>query len=86
MPRIAEFYGIIICMYYDDHLPPHFHALYGNDDAAVAIVTLQLIKGQLPGRAAGLVREWASAHASELLANWERARNHKPLEMIPPLE
>jgi len=27
-PRISEFYGIVIEMYYGDHPPPHFHARY----------------------------------------------------------
>ena len=26
MPTIAQFYGIIIQMYFNDHNPPHFHA------------------------------------------------------------
>jgi hypothetical protein len=33
MPRISEFYGLIIYMYYNDHLPPHFHAEYGEFEA-----------------------------------------------------
>jgi hypothetical protein len=37
MLRISSFYGIIIAMYYDDHLPPHFHARYGEFDAQVLI-------------------------------------------------
>lgn len=31
MPEISRFYGIVITINYDDHLPPHFHARYGND-------------------------------------------------------
>jgi hypothetical protein len=30
VPRIREFYGIVIEMYYGDHPPPHFHARYGR--------------------------------------------------------
>lgn len=26
MPAISMFYGILIYMYYQDHVPPHFHA------------------------------------------------------------
>ena len=29
MPRVSEFYGIVIAMSYNDHEPPHFHAIYG---------------------------------------------------------
>lgn len=30
MPEICLFRGIRITMYYSDHNPPHFHAMYGN--------------------------------------------------------
>jgi hypothetical protein len=30
MPELSRFYGIVIQMYYDDHAPPHFHALYAG--------------------------------------------------------
>jgi hypothetical protein len=33
MPTISEFFGIVIRMYWDDHPPPHFHALYGEHEA-----------------------------------------------------
>ncbi len=29
MPTISIFYGIFIRMYYDEHRPPHFHAITG---------------------------------------------------------
>jgi len=28
MPTISAFYGILIQMFWGDHAPPHFHALY----------------------------------------------------------
>jgi len=27
MPTISVFYGIVIQMFWNDHAPPHFHAL-----------------------------------------------------------
>lgn len=30
MPRISEFFGIFIYFYFEDHNPPHFHAIYGE--------------------------------------------------------
>lgn len=44
MPRISIFFGIVIYMYYDDHLPPHFHALYGGSEAVFDLEG-NLIKG-----------------------------------------
>ena len=30
MPTISMFYGILIQMFWQDHAPPHFRALYGE--------------------------------------------------------
>jgi hypothetical protein len=40
MPRISEFFGIVIAMYYNDHAPPHFHAKYAEHEATFSIDTL----------------------------------------------
>ena len=37
MPRISEFYGIVVFMLYADHNPPHFHARYGGCKHTVEI-------------------------------------------------
>ena len=86
MPRISEFYGILIYMYYSDHGPPHFHAMYGGFEAEVSIEKAQTLRGRLPSRASSLVREWARLYRSELMENWERACSHLPPRRIPPLE
>ena len=59
MPEICRFFGIAIAMYYNDHLPPHFHAEYGEFEAVYAIESLELLRGSLPRRAHGMVVEWA---------------------------
>ena len=61
MPTIAYFYGIAIRMYFRDHEPPHFHAIYGADEAFVSIATGEILQGHLPKNAAKLVKEWALA-------------------------
>lgn len=85
MPEVSRFFGIVIGMYYDEHNPPHFHARYGKESAAVEIRTLRVLEGKLPSRALGLVIEWASQHQDELMANWEAARNDQPPAKIAPL-
>ena len=55
MPTISQFYGIIIRMFFEEHAPPHFHAQYGEHKAAINILTLEIIEGQLPRRASNLV-------------------------------
>jgi hypothetical protein len=37
MPTICRFYGILIQMYFGDHAPPHFHALYAEFEALIDI-------------------------------------------------
>ena len=66
MPLISTFYGILIQMFWRDHAPPHFHALYAEFEAQIDIRTLEVIEGYLPKRALALVLEWASDHRSEL--------------------
>ena len=40
MPEICRFYGIVIRMYFDDHPPPHSHAVYGDDEAVAGIESI----------------------------------------------
>lgn len=30
MPTISQFFGIVIQMFWREHAPPHFQALYGD--------------------------------------------------------
>ena len=86
MPTVSFFYGIFIRMYLRDHPPPHFHAIYQQHEANVAIQSGEAIEGFLPHVAARLVREWTLAHRKELLDNWNRARQGEPLERIAGLD
>ena len=86
MPRISEFYGIAIYVYWRDHAPPHFHAIDGGDDAAIDIASGNVLEGQLPRRAAKMVQLWCDAHRDELLDNWARAQRGEPLMPIAPLD
>ena len=62
MPTISVFYGIVIQMFWNDHAPPHFHALYGEFEAIINIQTMDVMRGSLPKRALSMVLEWAEAH------------------------
>ena len=65
-----------------EHNPPHIHAIYGDDVAAMAISDGTVLEGYLPSKALELVREWISINKNELLNIWE-TQNFKHL---PPLE
>ena len=85
MPEISRFLGIVIRMYFREHAPAHFHAEYGDYEMTVDVET-GVMTGKFPRRALNAVMEWYLLHKDELMANWEAARNRKPLSKIEPLE
>jgi hypothetical protein len=71
-------------MYFGDHLPPHFHALYAEFEALIDIRTLEVIGGILPARAMALVLEWAQQHRDELRKDWQLCvQNQLPAKILP---
>ncbi len=85
MPRLSEFYGIVVYMYWKDHNPPHFHAIYAGDEALVIIADGTVLAGSLPRTAARLVREWAQLRREDLMASWARAQMPDSLLPVEPL-
>jgi hypothetical protein len=85
MPTISAFYGIVIRMFFNDHPPAHFHALYGEFQATIEIEELRILEGELPSRALDLVLVWARLHKTELLESWQRCRDHEHPPKIEPL-
>ena len=82
MPEIARFYGITIKVFFGDHPPPHFHAVYGEYNALIDIESLATIEGDLPKRAQKLVLEWASLYQQDLMQIWKAQEFRK----LPPLK
>ena len=85
MPELSRFLGIVIAMYFRDHPPPHFHAIYGDYEAVVEIRT-GAVTGRLPKRALAHVQDWRVLHEAELLFAWDLAQARQPLLRIEPLE
>lgn len=82
MPVITRFYGILIKMYFNDHLPPHFHAIYNEYNGIFDLKTLDLLEGDLPNKAIKLIKEWAQNYQTELERMWET----KEFIKLPGLE
>jgi hypothetical protein len=85
MPELSRFLGITIAMYFNDHNPPHFHALYNEYDAEIEINNLSVLEGKLPPRVLGLVMEWAELHKEELMNDWNLLKKSKKYNKIQPL-
>lgn len=86
MPTISMFYGILIQMFWGDHAPAHFHALYAEHEVLIDIKTLAVIEGSMPRRALALVLEWASEHRTELLEDWKLCAQNQAPKKISPLQ
>ncbi|MGI9296404.1 MAG: DUF4160 domain-containing protein [Gammaproteobacteria bacterium] len=86
MPEISRFYGITVYIYFNDHAPPHFHAVYGGQEAVFGIEDAAILNGRLPARAEKLIKEWAALRKTELRAAWNCAGQLRAPGKIRPLE
>jgi hypothetical protein len=46
MPELSRFFGIVVRMFYSDHEPAHFHAIYGEYEALIEVETLSVFRGR----------------------------------------
>ncbi|MBU9747219.1 DUF4160 domain-containing protein [Lachnospiraceae bacterium ASD3451] len=83
MPEITRFYGIVIKIFFrGEHNPPHIHALYGEHNGLFEISSMEMIEGDLPGKAVKLVQEWGRQYQNDLQLMWD----NKQIKKLPPLE
>jgi hypothetical protein len=82
--EISRFFGVIVRMLANDHVPLHFDAVYGDYEMSVTIRD-GIVTGQFPGRALRMVLEWRELHEAELMENWELLRRGEPARAIAPL-
>lgn len=73
-------------MYDRDHLPPHFHAEYGDHEVLIEIATNVVLDGGFPRSQLRRVLDWAALHRDDLISNWDLARALEPLRPIEPLD
>jgi hypothetical protein len=86
MPTISVFFGLVIQMFWREHAPPHFHAIYAEHEAEIDIRTLEVLRGHLPRRALALVLEWAAEHRTELMEDWDLCQAKQLPKKIAPLQ
>lgn len=72
-------------MNYNDHLPPHFHARYQDQEITMEIET-GLVQGRMARRELRMVLEWSEKYQEQLLNDWDLARARRQLQRIPPLD
>lgn len=72
-------------MYYEDHIPPHFHAEYNGNKVLIDIENATVLKGIFPFKQLKLVLAWCEIHKEELLKNWKLAQEYEKVNKIEPL-
>lgn len=69
--------------HYNEHPPPHFHAIQGDDEALICISDLSIYAGGLLPPAMRCVRAWAHVHRADLMSNWTAALVNGRMQRIP---
>lgn len=85
MPEISRFFGIIVCLYWRDHYPPHIHFTYGDYVCSMSVLD-RIVDGQAPAKVIAKVNEWVDLHEAEILTLWEKAQRGESLGRIEPLK
>jgi len=85
MPEISRFYGIVIKMFFNEHVPPHFHAEYQGFKVSVSIEK-GIVDGKMPKRALKLIFELLEIHQEELIENWNSIEETGDFSKIEPLD
>ena len=79
---MANFDGIKILIFADDHPPPHVHARHAGSEALISIATGKLHEGFLPIAQLRLVQGWVLANLEHLAYIWVEVQNHRPAGRI----
>lgn len=76
MPVIKIIDAIKLYMYFFDHNPPHFHAVYAEYEELIIINSLETYAGGLPKAQRKKVVDWAKENKDYLMQKWEEYNPH----------
>ena len=79
MGKLYQFGSVIVRVYANDHLPPHFHVLTPDAEALVEIATLRIMAGSLPGKVEREALAWAVENRDTIAAEWNRTNARFPI-------
>ncbi|MGN6582939.1 MAG: DUF4160 domain-containing protein [Rhizobiaceae bacterium] len=72
MPTLARLGKVLIRVYADDHVPPHFHVAAPDCEVLVSIATLEVLQGSIDRRSLDAALKWARANMELLNNEWTR--------------
>jgi hypothetical protein len=80
MGRLHTIGKVIITVYANDHLPPHFHAVHPDFEAQIEIDTLAILRGSLSLSARKPILEWANSNIVRIRTEWNRINPRFPVK------
>ena len=79
MGKLHQIGKVIIRVYANDHLPPHFHAIAPDFEALIEIETLTIMRGSLSRQTGKSVMTWARTNRQAIAAEWNRTNPRFPI-------
>ena len=79
MAKLHTIGKIIITVYANDHLPPHFHAVHPDFELQIEIQTLMIMRGKCSAPAYRAVMNWAEANIAAIKTEWNRINPRFPV-------
>ena len=79
MGRLHQVGKVVIRVYANDHLPPHFHVIAPHFEALVEIATLAILRGEIGRSVRAEAMAWCAAHRADLAAEWNRINPRFPI-------
>jgi len=66
------------------HNPPHIYAVYQSFKAQYSIGDAKLLRGKIPNKTGQLICEWIKIRQTELMKDWDLAKEGKPVYPVSP--
>lgn len=76
MPCLIKIDGIKICVYSNDHVPPHIHAIFGEYEAIITIREVEVIRGELPTNKRRIALDYVRDNQNDLLESFYQLNPH----------
>ncbi|NJC28522.1 DUF4160 domain-containing protein [Neolewinella antarctica] len=77
MPTYYTIDGVKIQLFFNDHVPPHFHAVIAEHQVLIVIDSLEVLEGSLPKSKLKKIVKWAKENQEELKELWELHRKNE---------
>ncbi|MBK8506062.1 MAG: DUF4160 domain-containing protein [Saprospiraceae bacterium] len=70
MPTIFILDSIKILVFFEDHNPPHFHAIYNEYEELILIPSGESLRGSIPAEQKRKLVEWLALNTNSIVQKW----------------